>query len=72
MTDDEKKVVKLLFERFKGLYYKQKVLSDMLEEIIPTLQENPLPPEKIARIEDADWKITEVELEEIENLLKKL
>ena len=71
MTTDEKQILKDLFKRFKGLYYRQKVNDDLIERILRKMPDI-VPTDAYVRIENTDSKLTESELIELEDRINKL
>lgn len=71
MTKEEKQLVIDLFEKFQYLFYKVKVLDDVMERI---LKKHPdlITAELMAKIEDGNGKIAEQQLQDIENRIKML
>jgi len=72
MTADEKQLFKDLFQKFKGLYYRQKVNDDLIEKILQKLPGDTVSNDAYARIENTDSKLTEAELKELEDRINSL
>lgn len=72
MTTDEKQILKDLFKRFKGLYYRQKVSDDLIKRILRKMPDDTVPVDAYARIENTDGKLTEAELGELEERINNL
>nr|WP_315248154.1 hypothetical protein [uncultured Flavobacterium sp.] len=72
MTTDEKEIIKELFLKLKAVYYKQKVSDDFIERILRQLPPETIPFEDRIRIQEIDARITEGELNLIEQRINNL
>lgn len=72
MTDEEKETIKDLFEKFKGLYNRQKISDDLLNRIIPHLNIAELNKINILRWQESNSNITERDLAELEEKINNL
>ena len=45
MTEQEKEIIKDLFQKFKGLYNRQKIVDDLIEKMLTELLEGTIRPD---------------------------